>query len=255
MNRRDFLSLAAGGAVVGSVMAMPLGQFALAAGESRIKAVAFDAFPILDPRPAFAVIKQYLPQNSEAFRKAWFAKIFSYTWLRTAGEQYKDFEAVMKDALDFTAEDLGVQLAPEAKASIVEAFFSLPVWSDVKPALNTFKEQGIKVAFLSNMTEKMLRANLQHNGIEEYFTHVLSTDSVQAYKPAPKAYQLGVEAFKLPKEEIAFAAFAGWDAAGAKWFGYPTVWMNRLGAVPENLEVVPDVTGKDMESLTRFIST
>jgi 2-haloacid dehalogenase len=31
-----------------------------------------------------------------------------------------------------------------------------------------------------------------------------------------------IDAFTLKREEILFAAFAGWDAAGAKWFGYPT---------------------------------
>ena len=28
--------------------------------------------------------------------------------------------------------------------------------------------------------------------------------------------------------EIAFAAFAGWDAAGAKAFGYPTFWVKAV---------------------------
>jgi 2-haloacid dehalogenase len=37
-------------------------------------------------------------------------------------------------------------------------------------------------------------------------------------------------------------AHAGWDAAGAKWFGYPTYWINRLGLTPEELTVFPDAT-------------
>ena len=46
---------------------------------------------------------------------------------------------------------------------------------------------------------------------------------------------MGLDAFKLQKEEIAFAAFAGWDAAGARWFGYPTFWVNRLNTPVEEL--------------------
>jgi len=34
------------------------------------------------------------------------------------------------------------------------------------------------------------------------------------------AYQLGTHALKLAPQEILFVAFAGWDAAGAKLFGY-----------------------------------
>jgi hypothetical protein len=39
----------------------------------------------------------------------------------------------------------------------------------------------------------------------------------------PRAYQMRIDAFRLPKQEILFAAFGGWDAAGAKSFGYETL--------------------------------
>ena len=50
-----------------------------------------------------------------------------------------------------------------------------------------------------------------------------------------------------------FAAFAGWDAAGAKSFGYPTFWVNRLGLPPEQLGVLPDATGPDLNALLDFV--
>ena len=60
-------------------------------------------------------------------------------------------------------------------------------------------------------------------------------------------------AFGLKKEEIAFAAFAGWDAAGAKWFGYPTFWVNRLNLPVEELGVAPDGVGSGLDDLVRFV--
>ena len=50
LNRREFLRLTAGGVVVSTLLS-PLG--ALATTQSQFKAVAFDAFPIFDPRPVF----------------------------------------------------------------------------------------------------------------------------------------------------------------------------------------------------------
>lgn len=50
-----------------------------------------------------------------------------------------------------------------------------------------------------------------------------------SYKPDPRAYRLGLDALQLTRNEIVFAAFGGWDAAGATTFGYPTVWVNRFG--------------------------
>jgi 2-haloacid dehalogenase len=47
LNRREFLHLTAEGVVVSTLLS-PLG--ALAATQSQFKAIAFDAFPIFDPR-------------------------------------------------------------------------------------------------------------------------------------------------------------------------------------------------------------
>ncbi|MEO8624990.1 MAG: hypothetical protein ABI625_28155 [bacterium] len=44
---------------------------------------------------------------------------------------------------------------------------------------------------------------------------------------------MGIDAFGLERRDILFAAFAGWDAGGAQWFGCPTVWVNRLNARAE----------------------
>ena len=64
---------------------------------------------------------------------------------------------------------------------------------------------------------------------------------------------MGVDAFRLAREEILFAAFGGWDAAGAKGFGYPTFWVNRLGLPAEELGVVPDAVGGSLTDLVTFV--
>ena len=66
---------------------------------------------------------------------------------------------------------------------------------------------------------------------------------MRTFKPDPRAYQLGIDTLRLPRDQIVFAAFAGWDAAGAKRFGYPTFWVNRMQALPEELGVRPDASG------------
>jgi len=51
-------------------------------------------------------------------------------------------------------------------------------------------------------------------------------------------YGFGMEQLHLPKEDILFAAFGGWDAAGAKAFGDPTFWVNRFNQPFEELDNV-----------------
>jgi 2-haloacid dehalogenase len=99
----------------------------------------------------------------------------------------------------------------------------------------------------------MLEAGIKNAGLDGVFEHVLSTDQIQAYKPDPRAYHMAIDAFQLTHEDILFAAFAGWDAAGAKWFGYPTFWVNRLNLPAEELGVAPDARGRDLTDLVSFV--
>ena len=135
------------------------------------------------------------------------------------------------------------------------AYLNLKPWPDVIPALKALRESNIRLAFLSNMTPEMLNTNMRNSGLDGFFEHVISTDTAKTYKPDPRAYQLGVDILKLRREEIAFAAFAGWDVAGAKWFGYPTFWVNRAGFPDEELGVSPDGRGKTLDQLVNFVTS
>ena len=110
--------------------------------------------------------------------------------------------------------------------------------------MKSLKRSGLRMAFLSNATATILDAGIRNSGLENIFEHVLSTDKIKTYKPDPRAYQLAIDAFGLRKEQILFAAFAGWDAAGTKSFGYPTYWVNRMNVPAEKLGVSPDGIGK-----------
>jgi len=220
-----------------------------------IKAIAFDGFPIFDPRPILALAKKIYPQLNDEFGKTWFNKIFAYTWLRTNGGHYKNFYAILEDSLAYTATRLKVELNADRRDQLMGIWLQLKPWPDVAVALQTFKQQGIRLAFLSNLGEEMLRINTRNSDIEDAFEFYLTTDNVGAFKPHPKAYQMGVDAFALPKQNIAFAAFGAWDAVGASWFGYPTVWVNRFGLPNENLDANDIISGRDINTLVDFVKT
>ena len=215
-NRREFLSR-----VAVSGLALECLPAVAAGARGRIKAVAFDAFPILDPRPVFALVNELFPEKGPELSNLWRTRQFEYAWLRTLSRHYADFWQVTGDALTFAAKTLHLEITPDKHDRLMQAYLNLRCWPDVPAALSSFQEAGIRIGFLSNMTAKMLQAGIRNSQLDGAFDHVLSTDRVKAYKPDPRAYQMGTEAFGLKPEEIVFAAFAGWDAAGAKAFGYP----------------------------------
>jgi 2-haloacid dehalogenase len=252
VKRREFLTLAAGG-VAARVGLSPLR--AQTVTPPPFKAIAFDAFPIFDPRPVFGLAETLFPGKGAEFSNAWRTRQFEYQWLRALSGHYADFWQTTEDGLVFAAKLLQLKLTPEKRVRLMQAYLGLKTWPDVLSALSALKEAGIRLAFLSNMTAQILEAGITHAGLEGVFAHVLSTDQIRAYKPEPRAYQMALDALQLQREEILFAAFAGWDAAGAKWFGYPTFWVNRLNLPGEELGVTPDAIGRDLTDVVRFVKT
>lgn len=217
------------------------------------KAIAFDAFPIFDPRPVLTLTTDLFPGKGGELSALWRTRQFEYTWLRTLTGRYVDFPTVTRDALVFAAKSLKLELSPTTRQRLLDGYFQLKAWPDVIPALRRLKEAGLRLGFLSNFSGEMLAANIKSAGLEGYFEALLSTDQVKAFKPDPRAYQMGVDAFKLRRDEVVFAAFAGWDVAGAKAFGYPTFWVNRQDAVEEELEAHPDAVGS-LDELVKFVT-
>jgi 2-haloacid dehalogenase len=246
-DRRQFLLTAVG--------ALAVGCAALAQGRPcrRHAAVVFDGFPIFDMRPSAAKAEALFPGRGTALTAAWRTRQFEYQWLRALSNTYVDFRHTTEDALVYAARATGVALSKADKEALVSTFDALEVWPDVPPALAALRKAGMKTAILSNMTSKMLDAGVAKAGLGNAFDRVLSTDAIKSYKPSPASYQLAVTALGLPHEDTLFVAFAGWDAAGAKAFGFPTFWMNRFDAPTEELGAGADGVGRDMRDLLAFV--
>ncbi len=251
LSRRSFIGMATGGAVAS---ALPMASFASQAHRAGIKAVAFDAFPIFDPRPIAAVAEALRPGQGQAWMNAWRKSQFEYQWLRALSGQYVDFLQATRDGLMFAARQLHLEISPEEQARLMAAWSNLQVWPDASEAARVLHDMGLRLALLSNMTAQALNNGLKQAQIDGMFEAVISTDAIRSYKPDPRAYQLGVDTLRLQKEEILFVAFAGWDVAGAKWFGYPTFWLNRMNSPQEALGVEADATGPDLAALVDFVS-
>ena len=81
---------------------------------------------------------------------------------------------------------------------------------------------------------------------------MLSVHALRKYKTDPAAYALGPQALNLPAAEILFVSSNGWDAIGATWYGYTTLWVNRAGLPLEQLATAPTRTGTSLRDVFDF---
>ena len=262
MHRHEFLTLLAGAGASLGVGACAAPVTAAAAPPSRpapgsrpkLRAICFDLFTLFDPRSVVTVAHGLVGERAPALCDAWRSRQFEYGFLRAAAGQYQDFRAVTAQALDYAVRAQQLSLTPEQRETLVAAYSQLEPWPDTRQHLLAFQRAGLRLAPLANYSPRMLSELLAHAQLEPFFAAQISTDAARSFKPDPRAYALGLSTLKLAREEIAFAAFGGWDAAGARWFGYPTFWVNRLGVTPESLAPGPDASGPTLTELARFVA-
>ena len=118
--------------------------------------------------------------------------------------------------------------------------------------LRELKERGVPTAILSNGDPEMLAVAVKSAGFEPWLDHVLSVHALRKYKTDPAVYALGPQTFGVPARQILFVSSNGWDAIGATWYGYTTLWVNRHGLPLEQLDTAPTRTGTSLRDVLSF---
>lgn len=224
-----------------------------AAARSRFKAVAFDYFVLFNPDSIVSVAEAIFPGKGRELTDVWRTRQFEYSWLRSITGRYVEFFTVTEDALVYATRTMNLEMTGEQKQRLLDAYLHLSPWPDAADGLRRLRESGVRVITIANFSPVMLRSNADNAGMIGLFDALVSTDANHTYKPDPRAYQLGTDRLHLSKRDIVFAAFGGWDAAGAKAFGYPTVWVNRFNQPLEQLGIRPDRTVVTLNGLLDFV--
>jgi 2-haloacid dehalogenase len=210
----------------------------------RLDALVFDAYGTLyDVHSVVRGCERVFPGKGMELSRLWRAKQLEYTWLRSLMGRYAPFSAVTRDALAHACEALRLELGRERSELLMAEYHTLSLFPDVP---GTFQKlEDVKRAILSNGSPDMLEPLVAHSRLA--LDAVISVDELKVYKPAPQVYELALRRLAAPKERIGFVSSNGWDALGAKSFGFTVFWVNRAGAPRERLGFEPDrvVAGLD----------
>ncbi|MBO0334699.1 haloacid dehalogenase type II [Sneathiella sp. CAU 1612] len=218
-----------------------------------IKACVFDAYGTLfDVNAAARAEQAALGDKWLEIADVWRLKQLQYTWLRSLQRRHADFWQVTGEALDFALASAGVSDAA-LRGRLMNLYLTLSAYPEVKTTLERLKSSGIKCTILSNGTPDMLAAAVDNAGIASLLDGVYSIEDVGIYKPDPSTYQIAVDCLGLAPSEISFQSSNGWDAYGAKVFGFNVIWCNRFDQAAERLPGTPDGQIKTLDELPAIV--
>jgi 2-haloacid dehalogenase len=217
------------------------------------EAVLFDAYGTLfDVYSVGLLAEQLFPGHGDALAALWRDKQIEYTRLSSMSGRYRPFWDLTRAGLRFAALKLGLTLERPAEDRLMNQYRHLSAFPENREVLAALKERGIRAGILSNGDPEMLAVAIKSAGFSDFIDPVLSAHSVQRFKTDAAVYALGPQAFNLPAKKILFVSSNGWDAIGATWYGYTTLWVNRGGAPLEQLDTEPTRTGRSLRDVLSF---
>jgi len=220
------------------------------------RAVLFDAYGTLfDVYSVTALAESLFPGQGERLALVWRDKQIEYTRLVSMSGERRSFRDLTRAGLRFAASRLSLDLSADAEARLMDQYQHLALFAENRGVLDALRTRGVRAGILSNGDPDMLAELVANAGLGDRLDPVLSVRSTGRFKTDPAAYAIGPEALGLPARDILFVSSNGWDAIGATWHGYTTLWVNRAGLPLDPLGTAPTRIGTSLANVLDFFPT
>jgi 2-haloacid dehalogenase len=218
-----------------------------------LRAVLFDAYGTLfDVHSVAMLAEQLFPGQGDALSQRWRDRQIEYSRLVSMAGRYRPFWELTRAALRQAAAILSLPLDAAAEDRLMNQYRHLASFPENREVLLALRQRGIRTGILSNGDPPMLDIAVRSAGFTDLVDPVLSVDRVQRYKPDPATYALGPQLLGLPASQILFVSSNPWDAIGATWAGYTTLWIARGPAPLDPLGATPTRTGHSLRDVLSF---
>ena len=218
-----------------------------------VRAVLFDAYGTLfDVYSIGVAAERRFPGAGERLALVWRDKQIEYTRLSSMSGRPRSFRDCTRAGLRFAARRLALVLDAAGEDELMACYDRLDPFPENRGVLEGLRAAGVRAGILSNGDPDMLAAVVGHAGFADLLDPVLSVEGTGRFKTDPATYALGTDALQLPAAEVLFVSSNCWDAIGATWFGYTTLWVNRFGLPLDELGAAPTRTGTSLAEVLSF---
>lgn len=183
--------------------------------------------------------------------REWFAQLVLYSQTMTLSGLYTPFGELGVGALKMVATIHQVTLTDSDIAELKECLSNMPAHPDVIPALTRLRDAGFRLVTLTNSPSSASPTPLEKAGLDHYFDHTFSIETVSKFKPALEIYNMVAKELSVDTSDLCLVACHLWDIIGAQAAGCRGAFLTR----PHNAILsapnvpVPDLDAPDMISL------
>jgi len=199
---------------------------------------------LLDTRSIAPAIRKVFGKKITA--EQWLHTVLHYSAAMSVTGDFCPFEQLAAGVLAMEADAHNIKLKTSDVERVQTALRTMPPYKEVARALKTLRTAGFRLAVLTNSCSAVMRQQLAHSGLGDYFDHAISVEDVHMYKPSLKTYNFAATSAGVHPQEMLMVAAHSWDLIGASRAGCQTAFIRRPGKAPFPGFPVPTYTARDL---------
>ena len=184
-------------------------------------------------------------RNGRELRERWEALQFELV-----RADYKPYKQILGESLRAWAEERGYAFSDDDAEALVRSMRGWQPFPDTRPALTRTREEGMRLAIISNTDRDIIEHTLKH--LEVPFDDVFTAEDAGAYKPSDDVFRQAFDRFGEDPADVIHVAFGfKYDIGPAQRLGCRTAWVNRhVESAPG--EEKPDHEWRDLWGLAEY---
>ena len=179
----------------------------------------------------------------------WFELFMEYCFVDNCTVKFHDFSSIASATMKMAGEKLGKRIRDDEVQQVLDLLSQLPVHDGVQEGLSELRDQGYRLAALTNSPEQTVLDRMEPTGLVSYFDMILSAEHVKKYKPCIEVYEWAAKQLNVKVSEILMVSSHGWDVTGAANAGMRTAWLPQDKEMLYPLAPRPDFICKNLSEL------
>lgn len=219
--------------------------------------LAFDVYgTLIDTHGLVSMLEVFARDKAEALSMLWRQKQLEYSFRRALMQRYCPFSECTVQALEFACTSFQIELSERQRRELLDGYRSLPAFPDVAAGLESARDAGLRLYAFSNGLAADVESLLDHAGIREFFTDIVSVDEIRSFKPDPEVYRHFMKRAESGPERTWLISSNPFDVTGARATGMKAIWVRRSGSpVFDPWEFQPTATINDLTQVADVVIT
>ncbi len=194
--------------------------------------LAFDVYgTLIDTAGVTGRLSDLVGDRAVEFSTQWRLKQLEYSWRYGLMDEYRDFRICTRQALDWTADQLGCEISDGDKDGLMDIYLELPPFDDVIAGLQRLKALGVGMHAFSNGVPEDLELLIHNSGLEDLLDGIVSVHDLKTFKPDPALYHYFAEKSGADLSSCWLVSSNGFDVCGAVAAGMKAFWLQRNPAI------------------------